>query len=69
MKNPGCGNNRGSPLYVSGNSFYQIQPFPNAPAAMILKAKVAYGDDADSLSKTGLCSEKYVFQCALTLDR
>ena len=49
-KNPGCANNRGSPLYASGNSSYQILRFPNAPAAMIFKSKTAYGDDADALS-------------------
>ena len=37
----------------------QILLSPNAPAAMILKAKTAYGDDADSLS-TGRCSYFYV---------
>jgi hypothetical protein len=50
MKNPGCVNNRGSPLYASGNSSYQILPFPNAPAAMIFTAKTACGDEADPLS-------------------
>ena len=50
MKNPGCVNNRGSPLYASGNSSYQILRFPNAPAAMIFTATAAYGDDADPLS-------------------
>jgi hypothetical protein len=50
MKNPGCANNRGSPPYASGNSSYQIPLLPNAPAAMMLKAKTAYGDDADPLS-------------------
>jgi hypothetical protein len=49
MKNPGCANNRGSPPYASENSSYQIPLLPNAPAAMILKAK-AYGDDANPLS-------------------
>ena len=50
MKNPGCANNRGSPPYASGNSSYQSPLLPNAPAAMILKAKTAYGDDANPLS-------------------
>jgi hypothetical protein len=36
MKNPGCSNNRGSPLYASGNLSYQIPLFPKAPAAMML---------------------------------
>ena len=49
-KNPGCANNRGSPLCASGNSSYQILRFPNAPAEMIFKSKTAYGDDADALS-------------------
>src|SRR5437667_2838476 len=47
MKNPGCLNNRGSPLSTSGNPSYQILRSPNAPAAMTLKAKTAYGDDID----------------------
>src|SRR2546428_13823491 len=47
MKNPGCANNRGPPLYTSGSLSYQIAPFPNAPAAMMLRAKAAYGDDDD----------------------
>jgi hypothetical protein len=54
MKNPGCVNNRGSPLYASGNSSYQILRLPNAPAAMILKSKPASGDDADPLSSRHL---------------
>ncbi|MGA2476819.1 MAG: hypothetical protein ABSF73_09385, partial [Terriglobia bacterium] len=38
MKNPGCANNRGSPLYASGNLSYQIpQPLERA-----------YGDDIQS---------------------
>src|ERR1035437_196915 len=48
MKNPGCANSRGSPPYISRNSSYQIPPSPNAPAAMILKAKTASGDDDGS---------------------
>jgi hypothetical protein len=54
MKNPGCVNNRGSPLYASGNSSYQILLFPNAPAAMIFRATTAYRDDADPLSSRHL---------------
>ena len=50
MKNPGCANKRGSPLYASGNSSYQILRFPIAPAAMIFRSKTACGDDADPLS-------------------
>ncbi len=37
------------------------------PTAMMLKAKAAYGDDDDSPSYTGLCSDFYVFKWALTL--
>jgi hypothetical protein len=48
MKNPGCVNNRGSPLYASGNSSYQILRIPNAPAAMIFTAEAAYGDNGQS---------------------
>jgi len=33
---------------------------------MILKAKTACGDDANSPPNTGLCSKKSVFQCVLT---
>jgi len=62
MKNPGCANNRGSPLYASGNLSYQIpQPLERA-----------YGDDIQSQkppaammmtpSKTGLCSDFYAFR-------
>jgi hypothetical protein len=54
MKNPGCVNNRGSPLYASGNSSYQILSFPNAPAPMTLNPKSAYGDEADPLSSRHL---------------
>ena len=32
---------------------------PTAAAAMMLKAETAYGDDADSLSHTGLGSDFY----------
>ena len=39
MKNPGCANNRGSPLHASGNLSYQITLLSNAPAAMIFKPK------------------------------
>jgi len=67
MKNPGCSNNRGSPLYTSGNLSYQIPLLPNAPAAMRLKAKAACGDDDASPSNTGLCSDFYVFRWVLTL--
>ena len=52
MKNPGCANNRGSPLYASGNSSYQILRFPNAPAAMMLIH-----------SPTGICTDFYVLKC------
>jgi hypothetical protein len=47
-----------------------ILPNPAVPertAAMILKAKAACGDDADSPSSTGLCSDFYVFKCVRTL--
>jgi hypothetical protein len=33
---------------------------------MMLKAKAAYGDDDDSPSHTGLCSDFYVFKWVLT---
>jgi hypothetical protein len=66
MKNPGWANNRGSPPDNSRNSSYQIPLLPNAPVAMILKAKAAYGDDDDSPSHTGLCSDFYVFKRVLT---
>jgi len=39
MKNPGCANNRGSPLHASGNLSYQITLLSNPPAAMIFKPK------------------------------
>ena len=39
MKNPGCANNRGSPLHASGNLSYQITLLSNAPAAMIFKPR------------------------------
>ena len=55
MKNPGCVNNRGSPLYASGNSSYQILRFPNAPAAMML---IHF--------PPGICSYFYVFKCVRT---
>jgi hypothetical protein len=35
---------------TSGSSSYQTWLFPNAPAAMMLKAKAASGDDTDPLS-------------------
>ena len=37
-----------------------------APPAMMLKAKPAFGDDDDSPSHTGLCSDFYVFKWVLT---
>jgi hypothetical protein len=51
MKNPGWANNRGSPPYISRDSSYQIPLLPNAPATMILKAKTASGDDAQSQAR------------------
>jgi hypothetical protein len=45
-------NNRGSPLFASGNSSYQILRFPNAPAAMMLMR-----------SPPGICSDFYVLKC------
>ena len=45
--NPACANNQDSPLYASGDSSYPILRLPNAPAAMILTAKAACGDDAE----------------------
>jgi hypothetical protein len=60
MKNPGWANNRGSPPDASRNSSYEIPLLPNAPAAMILKAKTTCGDEDDSLSNLGLCSDLYV---------
>jgi len=54
MKNSGWWNNRGSPLYASENSSYQIVLFSNQPAAMMFKAKAACGDDADPLSSRHL---------------
>jgi hypothetical protein len=36
MKNPGCANNRGSPLYASANLSYQILLPPKAPAAIMM---------------------------------
>ena len=33
---------------------------------MMLQAKAAFGDDDDSLSHTGLCSDFYVFEWVLT---
>jgi hypothetical protein len=33
---------------------------------MMLKAKPAFGDDDDSPSHTGLCSDFYVFKWVLT---
>ena len=36
------------------------------PPAMMLKAKAAFGDDDDSPSHTGLCSDFYVFKWALS---
>ena len=68
MKNPGCANNRGSPPATSRNSSYQIPLFPYASAAMILKAQTACGDDDDSLSNTGLCSDFYVLKWVPTLS-
>src|SRR5208283_3850788 len=59
MKNPGWANNRGSPPYVSRNSSYQIPRSANAPAAMILKANTACGDEDGSFSILGLCSDFY----------
>jgi len=32
---------------------------------MMLQAKAAFGDDDDSLSDTGLCSDFYVFKWVL----
>jgi len=40
----------------------------NPPSAMMLQAKAAFGDDDDSLSHTGLCSDFYVFEWVLTGD-
>jgi hypothetical protein len=34
---------------------------------MMLKAKAACGDDDDSLSRTGLCSDFYVFKWVPTV--
>ena len=51
MKNPGWANNRGSPPYISKDSSYQILLLPNAPVAMILRAKAAFGDDAQSQAR------------------
>jgi hypothetical protein len=34
---------------------------------MMLQAKAAFGDDDDSLSDTGLCSDFYVFKWVLTV--
>jgi hypothetical protein len=31
---------------------------------MMLKAETAYGDDADSFSNTGSCSNSFTFKCA-----
>src|SRR5208282_5325731 len=67
MKNPGWANNRGSPPYISRNSSYQIPRSSNAPTAMILKTKTACGDDDDSPSNTGLCSDFYVLKWVPTL--
>ncbi|MGD0228061.1 MAG: hypothetical protein ABSF71_37630, partial [Terriglobia bacterium] len=36
---------------------------PRAPAAMMLKAETAYGDDAVSFSNTGSCSNSFTFKC------
>jgi hypothetical protein len=36
---------------------------------MMLQAKAAFGDDDDSLSHTGLCSDFYVFEWVLTYLR
>src|SRR5215469_18438644 len=63
MKNPGCLNNRGSPLHTSGESSYQTRSFPNPPAAMILKSKAAYGDDVDPPFPLGISSGFYVSKC------
>ena len=41
----------------------------NPPSAMMLQAKAAFGDDDDSLSHTGLCSDFYVFEWVLTYLR
>ena len=60
MKNPGCANSRGSPLYISRNSSYQIPLSPNAPTAMIVKPKTACGDEDDLFSNLGPCSDFYV---------
>jgi hypothetical protein len=67
MKNPGCGNNRGSPPDISWHSSYQIPLSSNAPSAMIAKAKTAFGDDDDALSHTGLCLDFYVFKWVPTV--
>jgi hypothetical protein len=67
MKNPGCANSRGSPPDIPWNSSYQILLSSNAPAAMMLKSKAACGDDDDSLSHTGLCSDFYVFKWVPTI--
>ena len=40
----------------------------NPPSAMMLQAKAAFGDDDDSLSHTGLCSDFYVFEWVLTAE-
>ena len=48
MKNPGCANNRGSPLYASGNSSYQIPLLPERACGDDIQAQTAYGDDAPS---------------------
>src|SRR2546427_260238 len=61
MKNPGCANNRGPPLYTSGSLSYQVAPYPNAPAAMMLRAKAAYGDDDDDSLPRPACVQISTF--------
>jgi hypothetical protein len=67
QKAPVASHNRGF-LAAFGNSSYQILLPPNAPAAMILQAQTASGDDVNS-SHAGLCSKKYGLQCVLTTAR
>ena len=48
---PRLGKQPGFSSYISRDSSYQIPLLPNAPVAMILKAKTASGDDAQSQAR------------------
>jgi len=50
MKNPGCGKQPGFSSVHLREIILPNPQFPKPPAAMMLKARTACGDDADPLS-------------------